>query len=182
MTTAYWTNAGTRPPDHPRRSRSANSRLGTVPVGLGTKSAAAIGSVGLAKQQPYDALGSLGGTGVCNASTGAVEQVRQCVHSDQTGQHPDKDEVGGSSPPRPTELKRPKRDHLSTIRTVVCHFRVPIHVTLVAIGQAGDGLSGGDAGTSYFVLGGLLACSRWPGNTACDDPGLRAGRRMGSGA
>src|SRR5215470_5124725 len=41
------------------------------------------------------------------------------------------------------------------------------------------GLSGGDAGTSYFVLGGLLACSRWPGNTACDDAGLRGGPRMG---
>jgi len=30
-----------------------------------------------------------------------------------------------------------------------------------------DGPSGGDAGTSYLVLGGLLVLDCWPGKTTC---------------
>jgi len=34
-----------------------------------------------------------------------------------------------------------------------------------------DNASGGDAGTSYLVLGGLLVPRCWPGNTESDDAG-----------
>jgi hypothetical protein len=59
-------------------------------------------AVGLALQQPYSSAGNQGEPGANMSFGPGVQQVKRCVPPYDTGhQHPDKEEVRGSSPRRP---------------------------------------------------------------------------------